>query len=234
MDEVKKEKSKPDYPAGNTHCHPACIYRKKRNGRLICTNKETHYEDRIADINRYGYCPIDADYFNHQDTYYSEILTEKGLVRLALYAGEPLWIPPAFEIYLSWLKKKRKSITVLKMPSNTCEMGLYNRHLITDMIFAEFLLDEEQLEKIETLKQRYYESILERVPDELKNILTIKERRRRWEEKPTEDELPMIEKYGNFWDSTYWLGHIVGDFYKSGKLSRDEYLTIRNHFDDWE
>ena len=221
-----------DYPC-RKRCHKACIYRKKKDGHLICTRGDSYPDIKIKDIEKYYYCPVDADYYNHQDVYFSEILTNKGLLRLSIISGEPLWVAPAFEKYLSWLRRKRSSVLVLSLPVNVVNLPLYDYHLLSDSIYAEFLLSPSELEAIERIKGTHYEALLPTLPDELREILTIKERRRKWGEPPEEDEKRMMEKY-DAWESSHWIGHIVGSFWKSGKISRDDYLSIRNHFDNWE
>ena len=180
-----------DYPS-RKRCHKACIYRKKKDGYLICTRADSYPDIKIKDIEKYYYCPVDADYYNHQDVYFSEILTNKGLLRLSIISGEPLWVAPAFKKYLSWLRRKRSSVLVLSLPVNAVNLPLYDYHLLTDSIYAEFLLSPSELEAIDRIKDTHYEALLPTLPDELREILTIKERRRKWGEPPEEDEKRMM------------------------------------------
>ena len=222
-------------------CHPSCAYRKLIHGKgIICTCEDSGITDKIINA-EFGECPLPIDHFNHMDAFYGILRTEKGLVGLCIISGEPLMVIPAFRAYACWLRKRRRNVSVWKSPYNIT----YPREepFITDVIYAELILGKEISNYIMELARDLYPSFEKTLPGELKALSqTVRSTySEMWKMRTTDsihDEKPDVIKEFNrlsgiWYDAKRDLLHKAYAASKDGKISRIDFLRIRNYFEGW-
>ena len=196
-------------------CHPACEYRKRKaDGRMHCLNDDSSV-DIIDENANYDLCPLPIDYYSHMERFYAEILTDKGLIRLRIISGEPLYVMPALEKYIKWLKKRRKSVQIWSIPTLERERKVKVEDL-TDAVYAEFLLSKKEKEAIDILIEEYYLLFEKTLPERLK-LLSMYYRH---ENVPLENPGDsFFSWFGPYWDSEAGLTHILSSALREGEIS---------------
>lgn len=228
-------------------CHPSCIYRRLIRGRgLICTSPD-FYNDKIVKISgKYPeYCPLPLDYYNHMDVYYAELRTERGLLRLRIITAEPELVAPAFREYMKWLHCRRRNVYAAKSPVNEYELKEYvDRHVLTDAIYAEFIIPEETTKRIREKSKAEYPAFESTLPDKIRSASENfrKTMEKRWafirslpndRSSYTAKQTEMLRTTLIDWNNAETeLTRALHEEKKS--ISRDDWLRIRNYFWGWE
>ena len=211
-------------------CHPACVYRKLiRSKGMKCIN-----DDSEADMltEKYIVCPISRDYYYHMDTFHVVIRTERGFIGLDIISGEPLMVGPALSAYINWLRNRRRSISIWRSPQNTED--LQEKRTVTDIIYAEFILGYKASKAIKQLAKETYPLFEKTLPDDLRNLSeTAISKRNDYFKANSDDEKfflsdEMIRAENLLIENTYTA------YYADNRISRYEFLRIRNRFRGWE
>ena len=228
-------------------CHPACRNRKYKHGSPIRCS--AGYDNRQRGIAaEYLYCPPPMDYYDHMDNYYAELKTERGIVRLRLRSGEPAYVGPAFQRYIGWLHKRRRSVVIIRKPINEEDIEYYlDKHLITESICAEFLLTDDERKALDDFAEASFHDFEESLPDGLRDAS------REYEDAvKSSSKLKYPYRFGKVigteeevaaWSAACKredeaendLRYLIRDAFERRLISRDSVMRLRNHhFHGWE
>ena len=235
-------------------CHPACPYRKLKRGKgIFCTSQEAECSfiphDTSPEWDGFFCCPTFADYWNHMSCFYTELRTERELIRLRIVSGEAMLVYPTLWKYMDWLHKRRRSVRIVREPVNERDLDYYiSHHDVDEAIYSELFLEDEAIREIKEAVHGLYPIVEAQLPEELREASLRKRkaveeyRQFRYADrhKPTEAEEAEITRlrreynYSEF-DLKDAYDKAWHEWEKSeNKLPVDMLYAVRNYFWGWQ